>query len=184
MIVPDVIEPIVGWRYWTLFDGRLASPFKFDEPWLPRERKEAKCRLNEWPSMFGGLLKSRNGAEKEHQAPLEGCGCGIHAAKDLETLHVLPIPGEVVGEVYLWGKVIHGEYAYRVQYAYPKSLRLVTNNALEVELEPLRAYCADVGVMNPSAAWIWPEEAPGGTRWWGGATQDDFGRRGGHLLSR
>ena len=45
MIVPDAIEPIVGWRCWSLNDaGQLESPIQdSDTPWLPGERKEAKC---------------------------------------------------------------------------------------------------------------------------------------------
>jgi hypothetical protein len=46
---------------------------------------------------------------REHQAPLESCRCGIHAANDLKTLRLISGPGPVVGEVYLWGKVIPGE---------------------------------------------------------------------------
>jgi hypothetical protein len=117
---------------------------------------------------------------KRHQAPLESCCCGIHAAKDLETLRAFLSSGPIVGEVYLWGKVIPGENGYRAQYAYPKSLRLVADRVVGRELRSLRAYCGDVGVITQSEAWgSWPERVmlygrfggsdPADTRRWGAA---------------
>jgi hypothetical protein len=169
MIVPDAIEPIVGWRCWSLTDaGQLESLVPFgDRLWLPGERKEATC-FPPIPSTLG----EASGTEcaeldpdlgdadflRQHHAPLESCSCGIHAAKDLETLQLALLSGPVVGEVYLWGKVIPGEDGYRAQYAYPKSLRLVADHVVGPELRPLRAYCSDVGVMTRSEAWgPWPK---------------------------
>ena len=174
MIVPDAIEPIVGWRCWNLNDAwRLESLINGrDTPWRPGVRKEATCcsellsslRASLPPETIAQLELKPEDADllREHAAPHEFCSCGIYAAKDLDTLQKVAFPEPIVGEVYLWGKVIPGENGYRAQYAYPKSLRLVTKNALDVKLEQLRAYCDDVGVMNPSEAWIWPEDAPGG----------------------
>ena len=51
------------------------------------------------------------------------------------------------------GKVIPGELGYRAQYAYPKSLRLVTKGVPDHVLESLKAYCDDVGLMTPKEAW-------------------------------
>ena len=169
MIVPDAIEPIVGWRCWTLNDaGQLESLAPFgDTLWLPGERKEAKC-FHPVLSMLGAA----SGPERaeldpdlgdadflgQHHPPLEICSCGIHAAKDLENLRIALISGPIVGEVYLWGKVIPGEDGYRAQYAYPKSLRLVADHVVGPELGPLKAYCSDVGVMTRSEAWgPWPK---------------------------
>jgi len=174
MIVPDAIEPIVGWRCWSLNDQwRLESLIEGrDVPWRPGVRKEAECRfpamIRAWPQetaegrpqetpLDPELLEPRVLAEhpelSEHEAPLESCLCGIYAAKDLETLRRVLNGGLIVGEVYLWGKVIPGELGYRAQYAYPKSLRLVTKGVPDHVLESLRAYCDDVGLMTPKEAW-------------------------------
>ena len=163
MIVPDAIEPIVGWRCWSLNDHwRLESLFKGREsPWVPVP-KEANCcdeflaRLRaSWPPETIaelGLKPKDADLLREHQAPHESCWCGIYAANDLKTLRLISGPGPVVGEVYLWGKVIPGEFGYRAQYAYPKSLRLVTKGVPDDVLESLMAYCDDVGLMTPKEA--------------------------------
>lgn len=170
MIVPDAIEPIVGWRYWSLNGGRLGSLVQGrDTPWRVGVRKEAKCcspfsTLREASETELEASETETTAElppeledveflREHQAPLESCWCGIHAAKDLDTLRKVAGPGPIVGEVYLWGKVIPGELGYRAQYAYPKSLRVVSKGAPDDVLELLRAYCDDVGLMTPKEAW-------------------------------
>ena len=179
MIVPDAVEPIVGWRYWGLNQqGRLESLVQErDTPWVPGVRKEAECgflaMIRAWEQRLAEvrqqetpldpelleqtMLEDPDLAEHpewgEHDAPLESCSCGIYAAKDLETLQHVSGGGPVVGEVFLWGKVIPGEKGYRAQYAYPKSLYLVSRNDPDGELEPLRAYCEDVGVMTPREAW-------------------------------
>jgi hypothetical protein len=180
MIVPDAVEPIVGWRYWSLNQqGRLESLVQErDAPWVPGVRKEAECgflaMIRAWeqrvaevrqretpsdpepleqPKLEGPDMDEHHPEWDEHEAPLESCSCGIHAAKDLETLQRVSGGGPVVGEVYLWGKVIPGENGYRAQYAYPKSLYLVSRNDLDGELAPLSAYCEDVGVMTPREAW-------------------------------
>jgi hypothetical protein len=168
MIVPDAIEPIVGWRCWSLNDaGQLESLLEGTDPWLPNQRQEAKC-LSPLFSMpgetsdteYAGLDPALGDADflKEHQAPLESCSCGIYAARDLETLRISLSSGPIIGEVYLWGKIIPGENGYRAQYAYPKSLRLVADHVVGPELRQLRAYCSDVGVMTRSEAWgPWPK---------------------------
>jgi hypothetical protein len=56
-------------------------------------------------------------------APLAECGCGFYAFRTLPYLvewleH--REPNIVVGEVYLWGKIVDCQYGYRAQYAYPK----------------------------------------------------------------
>lgn len=50
---------------------------------------------------------------------------GIHAARSMEHLmdNAYLATSKVCGEVYLWGRVIHGEIGYRAEYAYPKVLR-------------------------------------------------------------
>lgn len=55
-----------------------------------------------------------------HDAPGEGCTCGIYAASDLNQCP----QADVWGKVKLWGKVIPGERGYRAEYAYPSELHV------------------------------------------------------------
>jgi len=52
------------------------------------------------------------------------CGCGFYAFRTLpylvEWLEHREEPNIVVGEVYLWDKIVDCQYGYRAQYAYPK----------------------------------------------------------------
>lgn len=58
------------------------------------------------------------------EAPAESCSCGIYALKSRAAAVAYGQHTSVLGEVYLWGKVIEGEDGYRAQYAYPKSLTI------------------------------------------------------------
>jgi hypothetical protein len=105
-------EPLVAWRVWRLMDfdrrggieeQRLSAYAMSTEPWPPRKRFEARCCT-----------------EGSHEAPWPDCTCGIWAVPNENgTDH---LDGEVVGEVYLWGRVLEFERGYRAQYAYPKHL--------------------------------------------------------------
>lgn len=66
-----------------------------------------------------------------HEAPVSGCTCGYWAFKSLEGLldvmrpvaTLQPTVGpDVIGTVWLWGKVVVTERGYRAQYAYPHEL--------------------------------------------------------------
>jgi hypothetical protein len=123
VIIPDGVVPIVAWRYWKLGTGGLTSVNVGTGYWPACRAFEAECRALGWATP--PLL---------HGAPCEACSCGIYGAIDLDTLKTLVHPAPVfpfapnhvvVGEVYLWGKVIPGERGYRAQFAYPKRLFVV-----------------------------------------------------------
>jgi hypothetical protein len=111
-VLPDYIEPIVGWRAWAVVPGPLlASPVMRRTVWQPRERFEAVCAAR-------------------HEVPHPECRCGIYAAASREQLADLRYPEYnlavsdvvVVGEIKLWGGVIPGEQGWRAQFAYPRRL--------------------------------------------------------------
>jgi hypothetical protein len=121
---PDAIEPLVGWRYWRVEDGKLGSLTR--SLWWPAMRPfEAQCRL----------------IDRHGPVPSTDCHCGIYAAHDLGTLKGLARPHLrlplVVGKVSLWGRIIPAAKGYRAQFAYPKRLWLVWES-----LEPLKAPAA------------------------------------------
>lgn len=88
-------------------------------------------------------------------SPVEECACGIYALKDRDMGSPYVTTGDAWGEVYLWGKVIEGEYGYRAQYAYPKSLEI--HNP---DMEPLLAEYG-VPITNVSAVQIAVSKAVG-----------------------
>ena len=119
------ILPIVGYRGWLLREGKLSS-YVVDNFWIPQKANVAQCGGYE-NVKFWGPHKIQSGpqliAHASYAAPLAECGCGLYAFKTLPYLvewleH--REPNIVVGEVYLWGKIVDCQYGYRAQYAYPK----------------------------------------------------------------
>jgi hypothetical protein len=161
-LVPDSVEPVVGWRGWILRDDRLHSP-GYQTIWPLREPLEAICKLNyinyismtstatvvqpgqavQFVTTQGSIVYVQPSIQPQpppsiHEAPDQNCNCGIHLAKDIR-LAIGNCPFQllnvVYGLVYGWGKVIEGEHGYRVQYAYPKELY-----AAETDIEALIGY--------------------------------------------
>lgn len=96
----DLPDPVVGFRYWDVADGRLL-PVARAEPWAPGT-VEARC--------------FRHGPA--HEAPVPTCGCGLYA------LHEVPdqVEGTVRGAVTMWGRLaVHGT-GVRAQFAKPVAL--------------------------------------------------------------
>jgi hypothetical protein len=155
MSAPDAVEPLVGWRYWKVTSGGLASLNVDGGYWPPGAPHEATCKGVPVPTLRG-----------PHVVPCEWCGCGIYAARDLETLKQLVYPFTdslfrrrriAVGEVALWGRVIEGERGYRAQYAYPKSLYLLPRKQDDgwcrfSEVALARAYEVPVGRLSEKVA--------------------------------
>ncbi len=126
------ILPVVGYRGWVLREGKLSSCV-VDNCWIPRKANVAQCGGYEHVK-FWGPYKIQSGPKliqfgpkliphASYVAPLAECGCGFYAFKTLPYLvkwleH--REPNLVVGEVYLWGKIVDCQYGYRGQYAYPK----------------------------------------------------------------
>lgn len=93
---------LLGYRAWSIDLYSAAGPLLLSlngTPWPPRAALKAHAELQ--PRMPG---------------------VGIHAARSHSHLYHLGYTGSVVGDVYLWGKVIHGSMGFRATYAYPKKL--------------------------------------------------------------
>lgn len=125
MRVPDLIEPVVGWRCWRIVDatdGFALLSVARETRWEPGRPIEAACET------FG------------HPEPDPSCRCGIHAAAAPEVaLDYLPpharahvtvrTPAVVnydrviaVGRAALWGTVVECAWGWRGQLAYPVEL--------------------------------------------------------------
>jgi len=98
---PDLTECIVGFRRWNITASGLLQSTAQEDIWLPREAFHARC----W---------------SHADCPSEDCDCGIYSMRGPEDFGDAEMG--VVGEVYLWGKVIEHEDGYRAEFAYPKEL--------------------------------------------------------------
>jgi hypothetical protein len=97
---PDAIEPIAAFRMWQADESGGLHSFNGQAVWEPGKWVVARCRLH------------------DHEAPREGCSCGVYALKQLDGL----LPGgfgswSVLGRVELAGKVIEHSDGYRAERA-------------------------------------------------------------------
>lgn len=121
-LVPDTLEPAVGWRAWDVY-GFLLCSVTSRMRWMPRQKLVARCSSN-----------------PAHDAPKEGCACGIYAAYSRAHLEAqryhnyrhIEQPA-VIGEVYLYGRLEECERGWKAQYAYPKRLIVPTRAYERVE---------------------------------------------------
>jgi hypothetical protein len=127
MIVPDAIEPVIGWRawiYWPRFvpgKPEVMSLTNYEVVWRPGEPMVARCPSG-WHEPPGpGLWYADD--------PKDRCSCGVHALASPQDgrwpfgdreLYRCPDSVGLIGRVALWGRVIEGEYGWRAQYAYPR----------------------------------------------------------------
>lgn len=121
--IPDLIEPIIGWRCWNVWlDGHLLAlnggTSYGGQKWEPREAKRSVC--NQGQDMY---LDSRPKRTHTH-GPHDGCRCGYYAAKLLAKAQ-WPEANYAYGRVAMWGKVIEHEGGFRAEYAYPIEVVLV-----------------------------------------------------------
>jgi hypothetical protein len=132
-------DAVVGWRYWQLSrSGLLRSVTQRGTEWEPGAIVHARC-------LGGG-----------HPAPDERCECGVHGARDLDTLreHGLCLAPEalVVGEVALWGRVVSEEARFRGEHAVPVRLSVVRDLLAPEELpgvvERMGAYGVPVATVD------------------------------------
>jgi hypothetical protein len=130
VVVPDVAEAILAYRvFMTNGCGDLISMYTPIPAgiWVPGEVKEARC----FCSVASGIPR------KFHKNPPELYGtCGIHAFKSLDALNenysgptmalsyaaVKDNIHYIVGQVWMWGKVIEHEFGYRSEFAELKTI--------------------------------------------------------------
>jgi len=115
--VATAIDAVTAWRGWSLVeeDGRVRlSSLTRPESWMPRTPYAASC--------------SKRG---RGPAPQRRCRCGVYATTTPEDLGGLrSLPGGVVGEVSLWGRVIEHGHGFRAELGYPGRLGLVCAGCL------------------------------------------------------
>jgi hypothetical protein len=140
------IEPIVGYRdfYPDLTDdGSVLLYSRNDVAWTPRKKLRAFC-----VNMQNGGISGVNFFR--HDAPDPKCKCGIYAF-DTPGHQDMKYSAYVWGEIYLWGEVLICDSGYRAEYAYPKTLFVLSNGTKTIrwmaeELE--RGYGVPVFIVN------------------------------------
>jgi len=110
-LAPDLIEPVVGYRLWSVHGDRLYSPFRGDV-WEDVELR-ARCLL---------------GAHDPGDVPATDCSCGVYAYYD-QPPRSSAVPRDlVIGAVLAWGQVeLHGA-GMRVSHARILALALPPTN--------------------------------------------------------
>lgn len=126
-------DATTAWRYWQLSPRGLL--------------RAVSHRRVEWPTGRPFRAACLGGG---HQAPDQGCACGIYGAPDFDTLreHGLCLAPEplVVGEVALWGTVLADDDGIRAEYGYPRTLSLVPETVPDSEVDVLTRGLAAYGV--------------------------------------
>jgi hypothetical protein len=130
--VPDYISPIHGYRSW-IFDGEGLKSFN-ESQWTPGSAFEAVCAQ----TRLHGF---------KHQAPKADCTCGVYAARNEEELFRIGFDFCILGQVWLWGRVIEHEGGWRAQYAYPKSF-IVTPDVIPWRAQDAQTFFQRLTMFN------------------------------------
>jgi hypothetical protein len=126
-VVPDLVEPVIGYRSWTVRvhpsgEPRLCSPFR-RSIWEPRRPETARCGIGDWSSPLA--VRPVSQAPRGHEAPADGCTCGVHAWASEGTM--LLDTADTRGLRAVSGAVaLRHDKGWRASLAYPHALRVHT----------------------------------------------------------
>jgi hypothetical protein len=132
---PDLIEPVVGFRNWRIYDaGGLSSPH-LPVPW-PGRVLHAECRRFE---------RVEHLLEEPHSAPNAECGCGISAyyapTDDFSRVDFRGVSGIVT----VWGTIDVDPGGMRAEHARIEALGFYQRWSRR-QKEAVRGVAADLGV--------------------------------------
>ena len=142
--IPDVAEPIRGYRTWSVeyreshsFGGPLSGPFRLTSSfgrgaWKPDDPVIAECGNSSIDSVD---RKTRGRACGESPSRSKeghyGYGCGIYSYRDPVRAASYHNPSSfknsIWGEILMWGNVYEHEHGYRAQYACVSAIALMKN---------------------------------------------------------
>lgn len=153
-ILPKEVYPILAWRAFKYYTPGYLGDVGGSHVYEPKRPWESSCRVNEFRAQKDAPLV-------DHIAPGEECTCGFWAFKDKEQIVRQGYNGHgLIGEVWLWGRVIECEDGYRSQYMYVNSL-FVTKKHIEAEAPWLGyIYGVPCDVDLPFGARNWYKEHP------------------------
>jgi hypothetical protein len=132
--IPDYLEPLIGWRLWAGYNTQgFLKALVSDHYWVPSKPAESLCTHCKHPD----LPKMNNNS-------------GFYSFKNVAELVKQTQDGrwiyntQIVGQVYLWGRIVVCEFGYRSQFAYPKAL-LVSTEQEKDDLEKVWHIPIEVG---------------------------------------
>jgi hypothetical protein len=137
----DELRPVVGWKVWGVEHGPEGT------------RLRSVLYGDFWPAGEPVVASCRRVVHSQHEAPCPGCGCGIHAGRELSAWeHYLAVDAgaRVFGRVLLWGATIEGRLGWRAARACPVEIFVPSevDDAAEVA-SGLTAYAIPVHVLEP-----------------------------------
>ena len=131
----EALRPAVGWKVWRVDEQAGLRSVLYGDPWPLDAPIEATCK--------------RLG----HNAPYEGCECGIHAGRELSAWeHYLAVDAEnrVFGRVLLWGSTLEGAHGWRAAQARPVEIFVPSAVTAQEEVaEIVQAYGVPVHRLTP-----------------------------------
>ena len=152
---PDFAQALSGWRVWLVArhagGARLVSVV-YHALWEPQRALEAEC-MHRRPS----LLRPWRPGSVRHEAPGDGCRCGIYAATEVagatDYLEAVwgedplrwPVVHRVIGRVALWGNVVEYERGWRAEHAYPERLWVPARDRRGFPIDRAPAVAAALG---------------------------------------
>lgn len=119
--VPTYINPIIAWRAWQYIpSANFLAPLTRCSPVLDHEPGRAVCMRTADVFDPTGLIRHSG------PAPAVDCTCGFYGLRSADLLRCfeqnLYDKGFVVGQAYMWGKIIEHVAGYRAEFCYPKVL--------------------------------------------------------------
>lgn len=132
IVVPDSIEPLIGWRAWRV--DRFGSLLS------------RTCEVA-WPG--GSKLVASCNASGGHDTPQVNCSCGIYSVKTLEGAIRYVSDGNwgssdvAIGKIKVWGRVVQATKGYRSEFAYPIEVYLLRPTGKDNDLAPGDARIAE-----------------------------------------
>lgn len=115
--MPDLVQPIIGFRMWTAENGLLRSSGAGNALWDP-DVTVAECEGFDKvraliPPSLAHLLDEPEVSREPHPAPKADCGCGLYAYHGPQALDGVAIFGAIAA----WGRVEVHEVGFRAEKA-------------------------------------------------------------------
>jgi len=113
--VPDLVDPVVGFRAWRIVGGRLLSPY------IPCRWEGRVVHAECWPANRS-LVRGRGWLAEPHVSPHPACQCGVYA---YHRPGVQAYYGEwewVEGVVTVWGRIEAHREGLRAEHARVEAL--------------------------------------------------------------
>lgn len=136
---PDFLEPVVGYRAWSLSDEGELVPWTLVSAgaWAPGVNTAA-CHIKRFASDVGDPSPSRG---RRHRPPAADCMCGLYALNDATDPRIAPSRTGALGAIVAWGDIEVHATGFRAEHACVVALALPAG-AARGEVERLQRAAA------------------------------------------